>query len=289
VVASFLSEKLPQRRPEWREADAMLAPLMSTTFVLYLTAAATILYFLAGWAAARPARAFDRWLAPLALLLHLSILLQQLVQHGAIVIGIREALALFAWQSAMLLWLFCLRQPLRALGVVIYPLAGVGAALAMLMPAPVAPSPITDWKIQSHVVLSLFSAGLLTLAAVQALVLAVQDRLLHRHALIQSLPALQTMERLLFQLITLGFFLLSLTLLTGLLFIHDLLGQHLAHKTVLSVIAWLLFAVLLWGHRVRGWRGRAAVRWTLSGYGFLVLAYFGSKWVLEEVLHKQWS
>jgi len=262
---------------------------MSTTLMLYLTAAVAVLYFLAGWSAARPEAARGRWLAPAALVLHFSLLIAQTVHDGGISIGIRESLSLFTWQSASLLWLLSLRQPLRSLGVVIYPLAGIGATLAVWLPSPVAPQPIADWKIQSHVVLSLLSAGLLTLAAVQALVIAVQDRLLHRHALIQSLPALQTMERLLFQLIALGFFLLSLTLITGLLFIHDLLGQHLAHKTVLSVIAWLVFAVLLWGHRMRGWRGKAAVRWALSGYAFLVLAYFGSKWVLEEVLHKQWS
>ncbi len=270
----------------------MLAAPMSPTFLLYLAAVAAALYFAAGWSAARAQTGVDRWTLPGALMLHSCVLLNQLVEGHAIVIGIRESLSLFAWQSALLLWLLCLRQPLRILGVVVYPLAGVAAAIATLLPSPVTPLPIDDWKIQIHVVLSLFSAGLLTLAAVQALALAIQDRLLHRHArlgLMQSLPALETMEKLLFQLIALGFFLLSLTLISGLLFIHDLLGQHLAHKTVLSVVAWLLFAVLLWGHRYHGWRGRAAVRWALSGYAFLVLAYFGSKWVLEEVLHKQWS
>jgi ABC-type uncharacterized transport system permease subunit len=265
---------------------------MSSTFALYLAAAAAALYGVAGWRSSGPPRRIDGWLAPAALILHLIVLTGQLFAQHAVTIGLHEALSLFAWQSALLLWLFCLREPLHVLGVVLYPLAGLAALVATFLPSPIQPVPISDWKVELHVVLSLLSAGLLTLAAAQALALAVQDRLLHRHQrfeLLQRLPPLQTMERLLFQLIALGFFLLSLTLISAAPFVHDLLRQHLAHKTVLSVIAWVLFAVLLWGRRYHGWRGRVAIRWALSGYALLILAYFGSKWVLEEVLHRQWT
>lgn len=265
---------------------------MYPTVQLYLAFATGALYGAAGLCAARTTQLAARWLVAPALIAHLVLLAFQLFRGSAIAIGLHEALSLFTWQSAALLWLFCLREPLRLLGVVIYPLAGVAAVVATVVPSPVQPLPITDWKIQMHVVLSLLSAGLLTLAAVQAAALAIQDRLLHTHARIeriQALPPLQTMERLLFQLIAFGFFMLSLTLISGLLFIHDLFAQHLAHKTVLSIVAWVLFAVLLWGRRYHGWRGRQAVRWSLSAYGLLLLAYFGSKWILEQLLHKQWS
>lgn len=141
----------------------------------------------------------------------------------------------------------------------------------------------TALALQLHVVLSVLGAGLLTLAAVQAVTLALQDALLHgksAHRLVQALPPLQTMERVLFVLIALGFFMLSLSLLSGLLFVDDLMAQHLAEKTVLSVVAWTLFGGLLWGRWRWGWRGRTAVRWTLAGYGVLILAYFGSKLLL---------
>jgi len=134
-----------------------------------------------------------------------------------------------------------------------------------------------------HVVLSVLGAGLLTLAAVQAVTVALQDALLHGKSasrLVQALPPLQTMERALFVLIALGFFLLSLSLLSGLLFVDDLMARHLAEKTVLSVVAWTLFGGLLWGRWRWGWRGRTAVRWTLGGYGALILAYFGTKLLL---------
>ena len=97
------------------------------------------------------------------------------------------------------------------------------------------------------------------------------------------------MERLLFQLIGLAFFVLSLALLSGMVFVEHLFAQHLVHKTVLSMTAWVIFVVLLIGRYRFGWRGRTAVRLTLIGTGFLILAYFGSKWVLEVLLDENWQ
>lgn len=234
----------------------------------------------------------ERWLPLPALLLHGWVLSQLMFRGGAITIGINEALSLFTWQSALLLWALCFREPLRAMGTAIYPAAGLAAVLAASWPTPVSDIPITDWKARGHILLSLFSAGLLTLAAVHACLLAVQDRLLHSRRMTElsrTLPPLQTMERLLFQLIAIGFFLLSMTLLSGLWFIRDWLAQHLAHKTVLSVTAWLIFGVLLWGRLRHGWRGRTAIRWTLAGYATLILAYFGSKLILEQLLGRHWG
>jgi ABC-type uncharacterized transport system permease subunit len=232
------------------------------------------------------------WLIALALALHGGALLGATVHGGSLSLGVTEALSVFAWQAAVLLWVMTLMQPVQILGVAIYPLAAIAALWAAVWPTPMAAIPLADWKIQLHVVLSLFSAGFLTLAAAQAVTLAIQDRLLHDRAgdaLVEALPPLQTMEHLLFLMIGLGFFMLSLSLLSGLLFVDNLLAQHLAHKTVLSVAAWALFAFLLWGHWRWGWRGRTAIRWTLVGYGVLILAYFGSKLVLEQILSRHWS
>jgi len=107
-------------------------------------------------------------------------------------------------------------------------------------------------------------------------------------ALARRLPPLQTMEKLLFQLIFVGFFLLSLTLCSGLLIIPNLHGEHLA-QLILTASAWLIFSVLLWGRLRYGWRGRTAIRWALSGYATLVAAYFGSKLVLEQIFNIHWS
>jgi ABC-type uncharacterized transport system permease subunit len=94
------------------------------------------------------------------------------------------------------------------------------------------------------------------------------------------------MEALLFELIAVGFFLLSLALVSGFAFLEDMFAQHLVHKTLLSVVSWLVFAGLLWGRFRFGWRGRTAIRGTLTGFVLLMLAYFGSKLVLELILHR---
>lgn len=231
------------------------------------------------------------WLAPVALALHFVALAFSLVHEGSLRIGVTEAASLFAWQSALLLWTFTFREPIAINGIAVYPLAALFAAWAALEPSPVSTVRISDWQVTVHVLLSLLSAGLLTLAAVQSVALAIQERLLHRHRMAPAggrMPPLQTMERVLFQLIAVGFGLLSLTLLSGLWFVHDWLAQHLAHKTVLSISAWLIFGVLLWGRWRYGWRGRTAIRWALSGYATLILAYFGSKLILEQVFGKHW-
>jgi ABC-type uncharacterized transport system permease subunit len=230
-------------------------------------------------------------LAALGLIAQIGSLAHLSLQSGMIVIGLGTALSLFAWQAALLLWLFSLRESVGALGLVIYPLAGLCGITALLVPDAHSATESLAWPLQLHILLSVLAYGLLTLGAVQAIVLALQHRQLRRRppsGMFTRLPALQTMETLLFRLIGSGFFLLSLAIATGALFIDDLFAQHLVHKTVLSLFAWLFFAVLLYGRWRYGWRGRLAVRGALAGYVLLVLAYFGSKLVLELILGEHW-
>jgi ABC-type uncharacterized transport system permease subunit len=92
------------------------------------------------------------------------------------------------------------------------------------------------------------------------------------------------MEKLLFRLIALGVIALSISLLSGFIYLDDMFAQHLVHKTVLSIIAWSVFVILLWGHYMFGWRGKIAIKWSMTGFVLLMLAYFGSKFVIELVL-----
>lgn len=89
-----------------------------------------------------------------------------------------------------------------------------------------------------------------------------------------------------FQLIVAGFLLLTGTVVSGLFFSEQVFGRplRLNHHTVLAIVAWLVYGVLLVGRWRLGWRGRTAVRWTVTGFVLLVLGYFGSKFVLEVVL-----
>jgi len=117
----------------------------------------------------------------------------------------------------------------------------------------------------------------------------MQDYQLRRKRLawaMQMLPPLQVMETLMFQMVALGLLLLSLSLISGFLFLEDIFDQHLVHKTILSIAAWFVYATLLWGRWRYGWRGRKAIRWNLAGFFVLLLAYFGKKFVLELILHR---
>ena len=138
-----------------------------------------------------------------------------------------------------------------------------------------------------HISSSILAYAVLTLAAVQSALLAAQDhQLKHRHTrgIIQILPPLQLMESMLFELLWIGVSLLTIAIVSGFVFIDDIFAQSLVHKTVLTMIAWLLFSLLLWGHYQLGWRSQTAVRLTLAGFALLMLAFFGSKLVLELVL-----
>lgn len=157
--------------------------------------------------------------------------------------------------------------------------------------APVLEITKTNGHITAHIITSVIAFGVLSIAGVYAVFVALIDHLLRKHSfnqLVQSLPALDTLEGLLFHLIKAGFAVLTISLMTGLVYVDDLFGQHLAHKTLLSIFAWLIFATLLWGRWKRGWRGRVAVRMTLAGIVLLLLSYFGSKLVLEVILDRSW-
>jgi len=227
--------------------------------------------------------------ATAALLLHGTVLYQTIMIDAGLNLGFWNALSLMGWTVALMVTVAASLRPLDALAVVLLPAAAVSLALALIFPGQhILPEGETA-GLRIHVVLSIGAHGLLAIAAAQAVVLAIQHRLLHGRQpapALRMLPPLQSMEQLLMQLLALGFFLLSLSLATGFIFVSDVLAQHLAHKTVFAVLAWLLFGTVLAGRWLRGWRGRRLLGWVLGGFGCLLLAYFGTKLVLELVLHR---
>ena len=223
-----------------------------------------------------------------AVLIHAALLYPSILTAEGLNLGFFNATSLIALLTAALLLVSACREPVENLGIVVFAVAAVSIALLLLFPAS-SPGSSISWQLQTHILISLLAYSILGLAVLQALLLAVQERHLHNRqpgGFIRSLPPLQTMEVLMFQMISAGFALLTLALLTGVLFLEDIFAQHLVHKTVLSIIAWLVFAILLWGRWRFGWRGRTAIRWTIGGFIFLMLAYFGSKLVLELILER---
>jgi len=196
------------------------------------------------------------------------------------------ALSLLALGTAALTAELALSRPIGALGVVVYPLA---AALLLLYHHGAAPAHAVamGWQIQLHAWLSLLAYAALSLAALLAIMLWLQERGLRQRRLgplLRCFPPLTLVESLMFRLIAVGFALLTLSLLTGVVFVADLFAQHLVHKTVLTILAWLVFGVLLLGRVRHGWRGRRAVHLTLTAMALLGLGFLGSKFVLELIL-----
>ncbi|MCB1695789.1 MAG: cytochrome c biogenesis protein CcsA [Halioglobus sp.] len=228
-------------------------------------------------------------LAVAALLCHAGVAWQAIFEGGGVELGFYKVSALFFLTINIVCIGSLARRPLQNLLVVLFPLSALAVLVSTYAPdsAPIR----TDLPpgILLHIGSSILAYAVLTLAAAQAALLAAQDhQLKHRHTrgLVQILPPLQLMETMLFELLWVGEILLSVAIVSGFFFLDDIFAQHLVHKTVLTLGAWLLLAVLLWGHYHLGWRSKTAVRLTLAGFGLLVLAYFGTKLVLELVLHR---
>ena len=215
------------------------------------------------------------------------------------VFGFAQDLSLIAWVGLAFYWFQSWFLPISSLRWMALMFALICASLPNLFPGTlISPKAVSDPWFKGHFVVATVSVGLLSLAAMHAMLMSVQDRALHRQLAIipnsrfahwlEDLPPLMTMESLLFNLLYVGFALLSLTVFSGLLFSQTLFGKPLVfdHKTIFALASWFLFAGLLIARWRVGLRGRAAIRWVLSAYTALLLAYVGSRFVLEVILQR---
>ena len=236
-----------------------------------------------------PAAPGDGWRIPAALAMagHAFVHVAAWNQRNGPDLHFFAALSLVGLGMAALTTLVARRERLAALGIFALPLAGGLLVAYRAHGHGGADATPLDWRLQLHAALALLAYATLAVAALLAVTLALQEGALRRrefHGWLRALPPMVQLESLVFRTITAGFALLTAAMLTGVLFVEDLLAQHLVHKTVLSVLSWIVFGALLLGRRRYGWRGRRAVRWTLVAMTLLVLAYFGSKFVIELLL-----
>jgi len=231
-------------------------------------------------------------------LLHGGALWADMVTPGALRIGFAIMLSATLWISVATYWLENRNFSLDGLRVLVLPSAAVAVILPVLFPGSLVllegKSVLFPW----HVAIAILAYSTLTIAAFHAVLMALQESHLHSSPgaahgrwlalAIDRLPALLTMERLLFRLIGFGFALLTLTVLSGVVFSEQLFGTAFKwdHKTIFTMMSWTLFGALLAGHVWRGWRGKTALRFTLTGFATLLLAYVGSRFVMEVVLHR---
>lgn len=226
-----------------------------------------------------------------ALLVHALILYQTIVAEDGLNLAFFQALSLGGWMIALVIMLSSLTKPAENLAIFLFPPIALAVAACCLYTTESTRllDASSGWPLGVHVITSLLAWSLFAIASVQAILLWVQDKHLHNRkpgGFIKALPPLQTMESLLFELIVAGMVLLTISLTSGFLYLHDMFAQRLAHKTILSTVAWILFAILIWGRYRYGWRGQIALRWTLIGFIVLGLAYFGSKAVVELIIQR---
>ena len=231
-------------------------------------------------------------------LMHGAALWADVIASGSLRLGFAVMLSATLWVSVAAYWLENRNFALDGLRVLMLPCAAVAVILPVLFPGNVVPligkSALFPW----HIAVAILAYSTLTIAAFHAVLMVLQESKLHTRpsasqsgwfaAAIDRLPALLTMGKLLFRLIGFGFILLTLTVLSGVIFSEELFGKAFKwdHKTIFTMLSWALFGLLLAGRKWRGWRGKTALSFTLTGFATLLLAYVGSRFVLEVVLHR---
>jgi len=229
-------------------------------------------------------------LIAVGLILHAYLLYGSLFQNG-LNLGLTNALSAISWLTVLIYWLTDIKHRLHSLQAFVLPPSALFVLLDGVMPSS-HPIPYADQPLfLAHLIIALLAYSLFTFAALHAMLMAVAERSLHNKPTFIKLPdfpPIMPMEILLFRVIAVGFVLLTFTLISGMLFSEQIFHQALKlnHKNIFTIISWLIFGSLLVGRYVHGWRGRTAIGWTLTGFVALMLAYVGSKFVLEFVLHR---
>ncbi|MCC2594761.1 cytochrome c biogenesis protein CcsA [Pusillimonas sp. MFBS29] len=232
-----------------------------------------------------------------AIALHGMALTQAIVPENSLRLGWVLALSAAVCLGMIVFWLESLVMRIDGLLLILLPASAITALLAAAFPNTHLVDHAGNEWLRIHLIIALVAYGLITVAALQAMLMTALDRQLHRPVqqadqrstidrALHSMPPLLVQEVLLFRLIWIGFSILTLTVITGMLVSQRLTGQLLPmdHKTVFTLLSWLTFAGLLLGRYTRGWRGRIALRWTLVGFAFILLSYTGSRFVLDVIL-----
>lgn len=275
---------------------------MPDLLLYFSTAACWLLLSAMAWRASRPALAgaaatapdsrLEIAIVPVALVLHGMLLYQRVVVPQGLDLGVANAVSMLVWLTVLIYWLASLAFP--GLSGILGMVAPVALAAVLLQAAIRTGHVVTyggDPLFTLHFAIAMLGYSLFIVATVHALVMLAEEKWLHRGVLppfLKSLPPLLEMEALLFRILLAAFVMLTLTVVSGVFFSEQMFGKPLTftHKIVFAIISWLIFGGLLAGRHLRGWRGRKAVHWTLAGFSALLLAYVGSKIVLELILKR---
>lgn len=227
----------------------------------------------------------------LPLVLHFIVLRMTLVSPAGLEMGVGHVISLIAALTVLVYWMASFHMRMEALHAPMAAIAVVALCMSWWLPSERLVVNTNGLLFRLHLLIGMLAYSLFTIAALQASLMSVAEKRLHhvgQRSLLSGLPPLLTLENVLFRLIGAGFALLTLTLLTGVLFSEQLFHKPavMSHKVVFAALSWTIYALLLSGRRIWGWRGRVAIRWTWMGFVMLLLAYVGSHFVLEVILHR---
>ena len=264
-----------------------------TILLLYLLAAIAFamsrLPRFGAWAQPSAVAAFAFGVA--GIVAHGLFLNAAIYSDSGLVLSISSTMSLVGLQLALIALLGAIEPSLRGMTAGLLLLAAV-VSIPLGAQATAAVGSDLTWQIQAHILISIFSYGLLAVGAIVAVFALIQDKRLRSGKLASGnrlFAPLETTEKLLFGVASAGFAGLLLSVVSGFTFIENLFAQHLAHKTALSLLALLMFGTVVAGRQFAGWRGKRAVYLYLWGFVTLCLAYFGSRFILEEILGRSWS
>lgn len=232
---------------------------------------------------------WERAAVSAALIIQAVGLYDGLFAAGGMRFSFSFALSLMLWLAVLIYWIESFRSRMDGLQPMVLPLAAISSLLPAIFPEVHFIAHANAWGFKLHFLTAMLAYSLFTLSALHAVFMSLVERKLHQKNLsrqLGSLPPILTMETLLFRMITLAFLLLTFALASGLMFSEEIFGKALVldHKTLFAFASWGMFAALLIGRQAYGWRGRIALRWTLTGFLLLFLAYIGSRFVSEVIL-----
>lgn len=218
---------------------------------------------------------------------HSALLYSTLLVSGMIQFSLLNTLSICVWLTTLVILMSAITKPLHNLFTIFMPAGAALLVIGGIAPQLAEPRPYSGGMVV-HIFIALLSASIMLITTLQAALVDIQTTHLRHHRLenrlLNALPPLQSMERLMFEWLMVGFLLLTASIITGGFFIENLFAQHLIHKTALTIIAWFFFAALIFGHFYLGWRGQRASRLIYIGFGFLFFAFAGSKFVLEYLI-----
>ncbi|MDX9944612.1 MAG: cytochrome c biogenesis protein CcsA [Azonexus sp.] len=236
-----------------------------------------------------PMHLWERGAIGLVLAVHASGLFGTLLTQEGMRFSFALALSLMLWLAVLIYWLESFMARMEGMQPMVLPLAAICTLLPAIFPSSHLVAHAEATGFQFHFLSAMLAYSLLTLSALHAIFMGFTENALHRRLIkrsLASLPSLMSMESLLFRMLMLGFILLTFAVGSGLLFSEQIFGKPLSfdHKVVFAISSWLIFAILLLGRHIWGWRGKRALRLTLAGFALLILAYFGSRFVIEILL-----